>query len=216
MSLSGSPFTSVAAPTLHNHNGLGQGAFNSWMPGSQKAGWNLVGNPLTCNLDFSALSRTNVENSFYRWDPTKGGAGIGGYQAHAQSSANTNSTSAVVPPMTAVWVRANGAPVLNNGNINASNHGHRGPKSFKTTPDKFLVTVTDLVQSTIIDDLSLAMVSGASDAFEPEWDAWELLNSVQMPNVYANFDGEWTTAKAVNFDLNSPCANKLVPTPSTE
>jgi hypothetical protein len=73
-----------------------------------------------------------------------------------------------------------------------------------------LVTVVDIAQPLIADDLSLAMVPGASDAFEGSWDAWELLNSVQMPNVYANFDGEWTTAKAVNFDLNSNVA-KVIP-----
>ena len=215
--LSGSPFVNPVIPTIAWSNGASN---NALFYSTEKSGWNLVGNPLTSNLDFSAFStgngRNNVENSFYRWDPNKGGPGQAGYHAHAYTSADGNNNT-IIPPLTAVWVRAtsNSTPRLGNGNIGFSTHGHRnGTKPFtntsKTDPDKFLVSVSDLASPLLKDNLSLAMIPGASDAFDGELDAWELLNSNELPNVYANFNEEWTTAKAVDFSTTSS-VEKVIP-----
>jgi hypothetical protein len=208
--LSGTPYTSVAIPTIK------YGSFINWnvqFAGSEKRGWNLIGNPLTSNLDFGAFTRNNLDGAFYRWDPNKGGPGQSGYHDHAQASVTNDNV--IIPPMTAVWVRAKSAvsPGLGNGNITPATHGHRnGSKSFsqKTAPDKFLISVSELANSLLSDQLSLAMVPGASDAFEGDWDAWELLNGGTMPNVFADFNSEWTTAKAIDFGLDAT-AVKVVP-----
>ena len=214
--MSGSPFVNPSVPTMAWSNSTSN---NALFYSTEKAGWNLVGNPLTSNLDFSAFStgngRNNVENSFYRWDPNKGGLGQAGYHAHAYTSADGNNNT-IIPPLTAVWVRAtsNSTPRLGNGNIGFSTHGHRnGTKPFtntnKTDPDKFLVSVSDLSSPLLKDNLSLALIPGASDAFDGELDAWELLNSNELPNVYANFNAEWTTAKAVDFSSASSVAKSI-------
>jgi hypothetical protein len=208
ITLSGTPFNNVAIPTVKWSNGVSN---NALFYTSQKAGWNLIGNPFTCNLDYSTFSRSNVDNAFYRWDPNKGGAGQAGYHAHAPASADFN--DATIPPLTAVWIRAsnNTSPGLGSGNITHANNGRRNKnKPFKNTPDKFLLTVSDLSAPSLADNLSLAMVPGTSDEFDGEWDAWELINSNQLPNVYANFNYEWTTAKAVDFNDQASVV-KVVP-----
>jgi hypothetical protein len=208
ITLSGTPFNNVAIPTVKWSNGVSN---NALFYTSQKAGWNLIGNPFTCNLDYSTFSRSNVDNAFYRWDPNKGGAGQAGYHAHAPAAADFN--DATIPPLTAVWIRAssNTSPGLGNGNITHASNGRRNNnKPFKNTPDKFLLTVTDLSAPSLADNLSLAMVPGTSDEFDGEWDAWELINSNQLPNVYANFNAEWTTAKAIDFNDQASVV-KVVP-----
>ena len=37
--------------------------------GGSGSGWNLIGNPYTCGLDWSTVSLTNVNSAFYIWDP---------------------------------------------------------------------------------------------------------------------------------------------------
>ena len=198
VTLSGAPVTTASLPSLAYSTTINPGVH---FASTEKRGWNLIGNPLTCNLDFSTLNKSNnVENAFYRWDPNKGGAGQPGYHAHAAASVDFNDVT--VPPMAAFWIRTtnNSSPNLGNGTISHGNNGRRNNnKPFKTAPDKILVTVSDLSSPSISDNLSIAMIPGSSDEFEGQWDAWELLNGGQMPNIYANFSSEWTTAKAVDF-----------------
>jgi hypothetical protein len=209
ITLTGTPFNNVSIPTVKWSNSVSN---NALFYTSQKAGWNLIGNPFTCNLDFGTFNPTNMDLSFYRWDPNTGGAGQGGYHAHAKASADNNNT--VIPPMTSFWVRAKSsvAPGLGSGSLTHANNGRRNRiQAFaKAEPDKFLLVVSDLANSLLADNLSLAMVPGTSDEFDGEWDAWELLNGGQMPNVYANFNAEWTTAKAVDFNDQASVV-KVVP-----
>jgi hypothetical protein len=65
-------------------------------------GWNLLGNPFTCGMDFRFLSRTNVDPYFSVWDPRLN-AGQGGYKFFSYVG---GSLSYLVPPLQAFWVRA--------------------------------------------------------------------------------------------------------------
>jgi hypothetical protein len=68
-------------------------------------GWNLLGNPFWCGLDFSSLSRQGVDASYSIWNPALFG-GLGGYEAYSPSG---GSLSSVIPPLHGFWVRAQGS-----------------------------------------------------------------------------------------------------------
>lgn len=55
------------------------------------AGFTVLGNPYPSAIDFQTLTRTNVRNTFYIWDPRLAGSqGLGGYVTASWNS-NTNS-----------------------------------------------------------------------------------------------------------------------------
>jgi len=67
-------------------------------------GWNLLGNPFACGLDFTQVERVRVDAAFSVWDPAMNG-GLGGYAYYSPSG---GSIGPVVPPMQGFWVRAQG------------------------------------------------------------------------------------------------------------
>ena len=60
-SVTGTPNTSMT-------HTLGYFGSNS-LAGGSGTGWNLIGNPYTCGLDWSSVTKTNVNAAFYIWDP---------------------------------------------------------------------------------------------------------------------------------------------------
>ena len=67
-------------------------------------GWNLLGNPFACGLDFAQIERIGVDAAYSVWDPTLNG-GLGGYAYYSPSG---GSLGPVIPPMQGFWVRAQG------------------------------------------------------------------------------------------------------------
>jgi hypothetical protein len=65
-------------------------------------GWNLLGNPFACGLDFSLVTRSNVDASYSIWNPELFG-GLGAYEYYSPSG---GSLPPVVPPLSGFWVRA--------------------------------------------------------------------------------------------------------------
>ncbi len=65
-------------------------------------GWNLLGNPFTCGMDFRFLGRTSVDPYFSVWDPRLN-AGQGGYKFFSYVG---GTLSYIIPPFQAFWVRA--------------------------------------------------------------------------------------------------------------
>jgi hypothetical protein len=67
-------------------------------------GWNLLGNPFACGLDFTQVERMGVDAAYSVWDPALN-AGLGGYAYYSPSG---GSLGPVIPPMQGFWVRAQG------------------------------------------------------------------------------------------------------------
>ena len=67
-------------------------------------GWNLLGNPFACGLDFAQVERIGVDAAYSIWDPALN-AGLGGYGYYSPSG---GSLGPVIPPMQGFWVRAQG------------------------------------------------------------------------------------------------------------
>jgi hypothetical protein len=107
--------------------------------------------------------------------------------------------------MSAVWVQtnSNSAPTTI-ASLNHKTHGRRNPRSFNkgSGVDKLVFTVSDLSNPANHDEMTLAMVTGASDHFDSSWDGRELLNSLGMPNLFYHLQGERISSKSVNFGLS--------------
>ena len=210
----GTPFNNVSV-TLGFHDGANNTL--SFAPSTSqlaRKGWNLLGNPFTSRLDFVAVrtaTGNGINNSFARWNPTKGGQGNGGFDVYAGSSADY--TDASIPPMGAAWVQitGNSIPTMS-GNLIQGTHGRKNGANFSKGAgvDKLKVIVTELAAPIVSDEMSLAMVPGASDGFDSDWDGRELLNGLYMPNLFVHHLGDRISAKAVDFNLDAVNA-KVVP-----
>jgi hypothetical protein len=212
LELEGDPFDNVT-PRFGYNSGVGSAA--TFVDVNNRAGWNLLGNPFTCNLDFEAMKTavTGLNNSFARWNPTKAGAVGGGFDVYAPASVGAL-TSAIIPPMGAAWVQTSGASAPSvSGSLKQKDHGRKNSRTFINKGDgvdKLLVIVSELSNPGVMDEMSMAMVPGTTDGFNPEWDGRELLNSWALPNVYTDFDGDKISAKSVDFNLTST-QSKVVP-----
>ncbi len=123
-------------------------------------GWNLIGNPFGCGLDFSLLSRFNVDASYSIWNPSKFG-GLGGYDYYSPSG---GSLPPVVPPLSGFWVRAQ-AP---GAHLTTVSQGSLGAGSLSTSA--LALHLRDVVHPNWSTSLWLHPDEEASEAFDPEWD----------------------------------------------
>jgi hypothetical protein len=182
-SVTGTPNTSMT-------HTLGFFAANS-LAGGSGTGWNLIGNPYTCGLDWSTVSLTNVNSAFYIWDPS-----TTSYKYYSTGGI----TNAVIPPMQAFWVQATQAgasistTMATNGTVSSS------PAYYKTIPDNLIVTVTKAGDSATTDRLWVANIQGTGDGFDGAYDAWKMTNGPTMPNVFTWDLGERIAINATEID----------------
>lgn len=95
------------------------------------AGWNLLGNPTASVLNWDqtggAWSMSNLNNTFYIWDPEL--SGVGGYRYWNGAIGNISDTTletGLLAPWQSFWVHANAAnPELRVNNAAKSNDGQR-------------------------------------------------------------------------------------------
>lgn len=185
-SVTGTPNTSMT-------HTLGYFAANS-LAGGSGAGWNLIGNPYTCGLDWSTVSLTNVNSAFYIWDPA-----TPGYKYYSPA-APVGTLPSVIPPMQAFWVQATQAgasittTMATNGTVSSS------PTFYKTIPDNLIVTVTKAGDSATTDRLWVANIQGTGDGFDGAYDAWKMTNGPAMPNVFTWDLGERIAINATEID----------------
>ena len=192
-SVSGTPNTS------HTHS-LGYAANTA--TGGSGSGWNLIGNPYTCGLDWTSVTKTNVNNAFYVWD-----ASNGTYQYYSGSAltgtylAASSILSGVIPPMQAFWVQstASGGSIVStmasDGTVASS------PTFYKTAPDNLILYAEDLSDPSLSDAMWITHAAGYTNDFEGDQDAWKRSNYGGQANIYSYHDGEKLAINAM--DLSS-------------
>lgn len=199
---SGTPNTSLSAPSLRND--IASGTI-SVQGGLGNQGWNLVANPFTCALDFSQLTKSNLNNAFHVYDPNKSGGA--GYEA----SSGAGISGTVIAPMQSFWVRASGnSPSL--GSLSMATHCNleESPKLFKNTPnfDRLVLRTAPLADSSIQDYTVVAFIAQTSKGHDSQWDALKLANTGDIPNIYSH-ESDALAINAIDFGPNYPQTDSL-------
>ncbi len=130
-------------------------------------GWNLVGNPYPCTIDWNSgsWSKTNMSNAVYVWN-----AGMGQYASYVNGSA-TNGGSRYIPSSQSFFVRTTAAsPVLTlTENCKANVQG-----TFKYDEIQDAAFTLKISNDYLQDETTLSRNAQATMLFEDSFDAFKL------------------------------------------
>ncbi|MFN4299647.1 MAG: T9SS type A sorting domain-containing protein [Thermaurantimonas sp.] len=205
-SFTGMPLTSVSLPTLTHQTADNAVNFTLSNNPADRTGWNLIGNPLTCALDFSTLTRTNVANAFYIYDHNGGNPVYRYYSGGGISDP-------YIAPMQAFWVKTTSLPAsLHSGPIDMTNGIIPSTTPIRYKPqtsgieDYFILRVFQISDTTKSDFVVLSIHPTATDGYDEEWDALKLKNGGVNPNIYCV---SGTASLAVNtFSFSNNVSHK--------
>ncbi len=200
LTVSGAPNSSTSARSV----GLTSAVTSNGSANGSGTGWNLLGNPYPCGLDWysykSATSPAILNSAVYLWDPSAG-SGAGAY-----TSLSAFVTGAVViPPMQGFWVQVFYPPGGSLPSSTMSAHGVLDAATFyKNLPPRLDLVVTAVGDSARTDRAILAHISGSALAFEGTTDAWKLSNGSGMPNLMSRDDVTGQELSINALDLGAP------------
>lgn len=195
-------FSVTGTPNTSHTHSLGYAANTA--SGGSGSGWNLIGNPYTCGLDWTSVTKTNVNNAYYVWD-----ASNGTYQYYSGSAlsgtylAASSILSGVIPPMQAFWVQATASggsivsTMANDGTVSSS------PTFYKTSPDNMILYAEDLNDPSLSDAMWITHAAGYTNDFEGDLDAWKRSNYGGQANIYSYHDGEKMAINALDLSATT-------------
>ncbi len=148
----------------------------------EKFGWNLFGNPFTCNLDAGSIPNSDFNSAVYY------NTAFETYVAISPAGID----DAIVPPLTAYWMQASGSnPSFGaSGNISMENHGTFSTATAtlpRTSFDRLVLRTSLDADTSKKDHTVLAFIERTTDGFDGEWDAHKMLNSGDFPNIYSTY-----------------------------
>ena len=195
-SVTGTPNTSMTHSLSYSVNAAANGS---------GTGWNLVGNPYTCGLDWTAMTKTDVNDAFYVWDPA---TSLYKYYASGAISGTyltaSNTLTAIIPPMQAVWVQTTSNSAALSSTMADDGTLLNAPTYIsKTVPDNLILGVVALNDSTVNDAMWLIDNMQAKTGFDGSYDAWKMDNGDNQPNISSVFNGEELAINALDF-VNTP------------
>jgi autotransporter-associated beta strand protein len=197
-SLSGTPVTS------HTHN-LGFGA--NQQAGGSGSGWNLIGNPYTCALDWSTVTKPSALNdAIYIWDPSSSTYkywvdGTSQPTSWSGTYAGSQLSGSLIAPMQAFWVQTTATTSFSttmsaNGSVSTTTY-------YKNNPDNLVLMAMEFGDSTKADAMWLKNVAGTTQGFEGGEDAWKMGNYGGQPMLYSVHADEELAINAVDLSMPS-------------
>lgn len=191
-SASGTPITS------HTHT---LGFASTQATGGSGSGWNLVGNPYTCGLDWNAVTKTNVNNAYYVWDPA-----TSKYQYYSTSAltgtylAASSILTGVIAPMQAFWVQASSSSAASIvSTMAATGTVSTSPIFYKAAPDNLILYAEDLSDPSLSDAMWITHATDYTNDFEGDQDAWKLNNYGAKANIYSYHNGNKLAINAIDL-----------------
>ncbi|OYU96369.1 MAG: hypothetical protein CFE21_08200 [Bacteroidetes bacterium B1(2017)] len=147
-------------------------------------GWNLVGNPYPCTLDWGAVTggdRINIDNAIYIWHPINTTNALGGYASYVNGigTGTPNVGTQYISSGQAFFVKANASsPTLSMRESHkiSSEAGGRIFKSAPLKPNSIRLTLFDANKK--LDDAVMYFEEGATNNFDPEFDAYDLTSYI--------------------------------------
>ncbi len=178
-------FSVTGTPNATHTYNLGHSATQA--AGGSGSGWNLIGNPYTCGLDWNAVMASNqgqgVNNAIYIWD-----ASSTVYKYYVNGIApppngSSLATAGVVPPLQAFWVQTTqtGASIT----TSMASHGTLSVPAvfYKQQPDNLYLAMTQIGVPSMSDGAWLLHQPTATSGFDGQFDAWKLPNGPKMPRL---------------------------------
>lgn len=156
-------------------------------------GWNLLGNPYPCGLDWSSsgIDKSLVGGqAIYLWDEELN-SGIGGYRTHNGLLGVPENTTSVVPPMNGFFILALGT---GNIDIDISNDNPLTISGQSFYKSEFLSCANlriAVVRGDVTDETLIGFGPGYHDGYRAEEDALKLFRShPEVPEVFSLYQGK--------------------------
>jgi hypothetical protein len=153
-------------------------------------GWNLVGNPYPCPIDWNATSgwtKTNVDDAVYIYEP--GSCNGNPYKTYVNGVGVPGTVTGIIAPMQGFFVHAfsNGILEMNNS-VRVSTTTARFYK--KKQPIKELrIKAYNADTPNLYDETAIYFTNNATHNFDKNADAMKLMNNDRhLPNIYSLTD----------------------------
>ena len=154
--------------------------------GAPEDGWNMVGNPYPCSIDWDAAgwTKTNINDAIYIWDPDSK------QYATYIAGVGTNGGASVIASSQAFWVQTNAdAPALT-ARENVKVNTDQPFLKLKANESRKGLYVS-LAGNDYKDETVILLDSAFSNQFDPAVDARKLYSSdIKAPNILTVLDGE--------------------------
>ena len=171
LSSTGTLITGTVVYTAGGASINGGAADNTAALGSSIGDYSLIGNPFRSPVDFDAMAKANIANSYYIWDPTIGKRGQ--YVSWTTGSGSSLGSSAItkdIQPGQAIFVQTSAAnPSLTYAEANKSSGNTNTFRTPAETPSKLRVYLVDQsTGNTIVDGTTAAFRDDFSSAIGAE------------------------------------------------
>lgn len=155
-------------------------------------GWNFIGNALSAPLDFTSLTKTNLNNAFYIWDPIT---------SAYKSWSGGGIANPFIAPMQGFWVQADGNGTPDLGTINYTNTTTSATAFYKgnTIEDHVVLNLQTQNKLGPKDQLTFGLLDGAKDGFDKFWDAKKRLNGEDGINLYSAYGEDKMAINVIAF-----------------
>ncbi len=195
-------FTGLAPTTINGRGALFRGDFSrslTYTGSDPDAGWHTIANPYPAPTDWSQWTKTNIEGSTaYLFDPQNG-----------QYIALDGSSQQLISQGQGVFVRVNNG----GGSVAAT----ESTKVTGVTPtyyreqNKQLERFEIILRKDTIEDISIvSLVDGATEAYEPEFDATRLLNIKETLSTLSS-DGRALKVNRIGKQIaNTSCSRSIL------
>lgn len=146
-------------------------------------GWNLVGNPYPCTIDWTLIDgadRTNIDNAVYTWCPSNTTTSGGGYASYVNGTGSGTPTNGTryISSGQGFFIKANASsPSLTIREADKAST-EAGGTLFKNNlkPNSLRIKLFDATEQT--DDAVLYFEEGASKNFDSKFDAYDLTEGI--------------------------------------
>jgi len=154
-------------------------------------GWNLVGNPYPCGLDWSAIgwTKTGISNSIYFWNGTNYVyycSGTLDNLNYGDVTVNGNGGSAIIPAMQSFFIKAT-APIPA-FIIPASARVHSSQTMYKTTEniENYDYVKLQLSQNNLSDQTYIRFIADATLQVDDKLDAFKVFSQTEnLPQIFS-------------------------------
>ncbi|MCF6184538.1 MAG: T9SS type A sorting domain-containing protein [Bacteroidales bacterium] len=163
---------------------------NTGGAGDYYDGWNIIGNPYPCALDFTTLTLNNINNCLYMWD----GDAVNykyynnGGTTYDDGSNIVNGATQYIPAMQSFAIKTTGSsPSITIDNSDRTHKTQNMWKSPKNAPNygqtQFVKLKTQ--DGNFSDETIVRFIDGTKDGFDNEYDAYKMFPNNPPVMIYS-------------------------------